>query len=134
MDKFCKKYVKKELGYEICDISVVLAEILQSKITKVTLSDETIKKNLKHHSDLIEQDYLKLDEIIGKSHFIAKDGDRTVAIVLQNNELYHYALKSTLSGKAIFLTSFRRTNKISIDKIRKKQKQGKVKIIKDNLP
>ena len=75
-----------------------------------------------------------LDEIVGKSNFVAKDGDRTVAIVLQHNKLYHYALKSTKSGKGLFLTSFRRTNEISVEKIRKKKKTGKVKILKDNLP
>ena len=79
---------------------------------------------------------MQLDEIVGKSHFVAKDGDKTVAIVLdkESKQLYHYALKATKSGKGLFLTSFRKTNKISIDKIRKKAKENKVKILKDNLP
>ena len=136
MKTFMEKYSKNKFGYEVGKISAVLSEILLSNTQKVTLSEDTLKKNLSHHPDLTEDDYLLLDEIVGKTHFVAKDGDRTVAVVLNknNNQLYHYALKSTQTGKALFLTSFRKTNKISIDKIRKKNKQGKVNILKDNLP
>ena len=132
--KFCQKYKKSSLGFEVGKISQVLAEKLLSESTIVVMSDETLTKNLSHHPDLKENEYLKLDVILGKSNFIVKDGNRMLAVVLQETKLYHYALKSTKSGKAIFLTSFRRTNKISIEKIRKKCKQGKVVILKDNLP
>ncbi len=136
MEKLSQKYKKNKYGYEIGQISVLLSNILLSDTKVVTLSQETFIKNINHHPDLTIDDYLLLDDIIGKSHFIAKDGNKTVAIVLNkdNNKLYHYALKSTQSGKALFLTSFRRTNKISIEKIRKKQKNGKLKILKDHLP
>ena len=136
MKRFYSKYPKNEFGFEVGKISIMLSEILLSKTRIATLSEETLSKNLKHHPDLKESDYLMLDYIIGKSHFIAKDGNRTVAVVLnaKNSEMYHYVLKSTQTGKALFLTSFGKTNKISIDKIRKKERQGKVKIIKDNLP
>jgi len=136
MKKFEEKFQRNRYGYEVGEVSLVLSKILLSKIKIVTLSTDTLKKNLNHHPDLIENDYLLLDDIVGKSHFVAQDGERTVAIMLNkdNNALYHYALKSTTTGKQLFLTSFRKTNKISIDKIRKKNKQGKVKILKDNLP
>jgi len=136
MEKFYKKYKLLEDGYSVGIISVVLSKILISKTRVVTISDETLTKNLNHHPDLTVDDYLLLDDIVGKSHFVAKDGKKTVAIVLnrRNKQLYHYALKATKSGKGLFLTSFRKTNKISIDKIRKKDKQKKVTIIKDNLP
>ena len=136
MKIFIEKYPKNKFGYEVGMISVVLSEILLSETRKVTMSGDTLKKNLDHHPDLEEEDYLLLDDIVGKSHFVAKDGDRTIAVMLNkdNKQLYHYSLKCTKSGKALFLTSFRKTNKISIDKIRKKNKQGKVEILKDNLP
>lgn len=132
--KFCQKYKKSSLGFEVGKISQLLAEKLLSKSVIVIMSEETLAKNLRHHPDLDEEEYLKLDMILGKSHFIVKDGNKMLAVVLEETRLYHYALKSTKSGKALFLTSFRRTNKISIEKIRKKCKQGKVVILKDNLP
>jgi len=136
MRKFSKKYNKNDFGFEIGKISVMLSEILLSKTRQVTLSNDTLIKNLNHHPDLSEADYLMLDDIVGKSHFVVKDGDKTVAIVLNkdNNKLYHYALKTTSSGKGLFLTSFRRTRLKQVDKLRQKDKKGKIKILKDNLP
>ena len=136
MKKFKNKFKTNHYGYEIGKISITLSNLLLCKTKTVTLSNDTLIKNLNHHPDLNEDDYLLLDDIVGKSHLIAQDGEKTVAIVLNknNNQLYHYALKSTKSGEALFLTSFRKTNNISINKIRKKSKKGKVKIIKDNLP
>ena len=115
-------------------ISSELAKILTSIDTKVILGEESLKKNQKHHKDLLEDDYLKLDEIIGRSHFVAKDGCKTVAIALYNEQMYHYALKATKSGKAIFLTSFRKTKKKDIERLRKKGKSGRIQIIKDFMP
>ena len=136
MQKFIDKYPKNKFGYEIGKISVVLSEVLLSKTRVVTISSDTLKKNLNHHPDLSEDDYLQLDEIVGKSHFVAKDGNRTVAIMLNkdNSELYHYALKSTATGKQLFLTSFRKTRQKSIERLRKKARENKIKILKDNLP
>jgi hypothetical protein len=136
MEKFYGKFRKNEFGFEVGNISVVLASILQSKTTKVTLSNETLLKNQKHHPELTEDEYLLLDDIVGKSHFVAKDGDRAVAIVLDKDskQLYHYALKSTKTGKRVFLTSFRRTRSSEVDKLRKKHKKGEIGILKDNLP
>ena len=136
MQKFVQKYKKNSYGYEIGTVSAVLSDILLSQTRTVTLSTDTLKKNVKHHPDLSEDDYLQLDEVVGKSHFVAKDGDRTVAIMLnkESKELYHYALKSTASGKQLFLTSFRKTRQKSIERLRKKARENKIKILKDNLP
>ncbi len=134
MNKFNEKYMKNEYGYIVGKISSTLAKLLNSKTQSVILSYDTLIKNLKHHPDLTQEEYLLLDKIIGKSHFIAQDGKHTLAIILEHSKLYHYTLKITKTGKAIFLTSFRRTNEISIEKIRKKDKKGKVRIIKDHLP
>jgi hypothetical protein len=136
MEKFYNKYSKNKFGFEIGNISIVLSILLSSNTKVVILSNDTLAKNLKHHPELTENEYLMLDDIVGKSHFVALDGKKTVAIVLDKDskQLYHYALKSTASGKGLFLTSFRRTNSISIEKIRKKERNNKVKILKDNLP
>ena len=136
MTFFEQKFLKNSYGYEIGKISSALATILLSQTRIVTLSKDTLKKNLSHHPDLHENDYLLLGEIVGKSHFVAKDGDRTVAIMLHKDskELYHYALKSTTTGKQLFLTSFRKTRQKSINRLRKKAREKKIIILKDNLP
>ncbi len=134
MKKFREKYPKNKYGYLIGTISSELAKILTSVDTKVIFSEESLKKNQKHHMDLTEDDYLRLDEIIGKSHFVAKDGQRTVAIAFYDEQMYHYALKATATGKVVFLTSFRKTKTTDIKRLRKKGKAGKIQIIKDFMP
>lgn len=90
MKKFEEKFQRNRYGYEVGEVSLVLSKILLSKIKIVTLSSDTLKKNLNHHPDLTENDYLLLDDIVGKSHFVAQDGERSVAMMLNedNNELY----------------------------------------------
>ncbi len=136
MKLFEQKFQTNSYGYEIGKVSLLLSKILLAKTETVTLSRDTLKKNLNHHPDLREHDYLLLDEIVGKSHFVAKDGNRTVAIVLHkdSNELYHYALKATATGKQLFMTSFRKTRQKSINRLRQKGKDKKIIILKDNLP
>ena len=136
MEKFYKKYKLLEDGYNVGAISIVLSEILLSKTRVVTISNETLTKNLNHHPDLTVKDYLLLDDIVGKSHFVAKDGKKTVAIVLNrsNKQLYHYVLKATKSGEGLFLTSFRKTRIKQINRLRDKGRSNKIKILKDNLP
>ena len=134
MKNFKSKYPKNEHGYLIGTISSELAKIIASVDTKVILSEESLRKNQKHHKDLTEDDYLKLNEIIGRSHFVAKDGQRTVAIAFYGEQMYHYALKATKTGKAIFLISFRKTKEKDIERLRKKGRSGKIQILKDFMP
>ncbi len=76
MNKFYKKYTKDEDGYNIGSSSTALATVLNTKIQSLTLSYYTLIKNLKHHPYLTEDEYLHLNTIIGKSHFIAQDGKK----------------------------------------------------------
>ena len=134
MERVKNKYPKNHMGYIVGQISTVLAEILLSETQVVVLSEASLEKNLNNHPDLLPEDYLKLDEIIGKSHFVCQDGTHTVAIAIKHTTLYHYALKSTQTGEAIFLTSFRKTNMKDVNRFRNRAKKGKVNILKDTLP
>jgi hypothetical protein len=48
--------------------------------------------------------------------------------------MYHYSLKGTKTGKAVFLTSFRKTKIKDVNRLRKKGRKGKIRIIKDFMP
>jgi len=108
----------------ICD--ELIKSTINANIYEVVISDVTIEKNIKHHDDLTIEDYKVLDDIL------VKDGDKTAGIIYTNKYQYYYALKSTKSGDTIFLTSFRKTNKSDIKRIRNKSKKGLVNIIIDN--
>jgi hypothetical protein len=134
MERVRKHYPKNHIGYVVGHISTVLAGLLLSETQVVILSEASLEKNLNNHPDLVPEDYLKLGEIIGKSHFACQDGKRTIGIAIECGTLYHYALKSTQTGEAVFLTSFRKTGMQDVTRLRNKAKKGKANILKDILP
>ena len=134
MERIFEKYERNEYGYIVATISTSLAKILKSNTNNVVFSEASIKKNMKHHPDIKEEVYKRLDEIVGRTHLIVRDSERNIAIALYMDEMYHYALKATRSGNVIFLTSFRRTKQKDIDRLRKKARKGKVQILKDFMP
>ena len=104
---------------------------INSNTNQVVISEVTIEKNIKHHSDLTINDYQTLDNILTNYDLLVKDGDKTAGIIYTKKYQYYYALKSTKSGDTIFLTSFRKTNKNDIKRIRNKSNKGLVDIIID---
>ncbi len=121
-------------GYIVGSISTVLANILLSETVEVVFSEVSLEKNFTNHPELSIEDYLLLPEIIGKSHFMIQDGDKTVAVVLEREILYHYALKCTKSGETLFLMSFRKTSIKDVKRLRKKATKNNMKILKDIFP
>ena len=115
------------IGY--CDD--IIKYTINANTNQVVISKVTIDKNLKHHSDLNIDDYQILDNILLNYDLLIKDGNKTAGIVYTKQQQYYYALKSTKSGDTIFLTSFRKTNKHDIKRIRNKSKKGLVSIIID---
>ena len=78
-------------------------------------------------------DNKNLDKIIGTYNILIKDGEYTVGIVHYELEEYYYALKSTKSRNTIFLTSFRKTSKHDIQRLKNKLSKGKIEVIKGKL-
>ena len=73
-----------------------MREVLNVKTNEIIFSDVYVEKNISHHPDLTKKDYQLLPDIIGKSHFVIKDEEHTIAVSLIINErkeiYYHYAL------------------------------------------
>lgn len=73
----------------------------------VSLSEETLAKQLRHHPELTADEYLWVQQAIDEGQKIedAKDGS---VIYLLEEAGYVTVIKATRTGKAIFMTSFRR--------------------------
>ena len=117
--------------YIIGNCDNLIQTTIRSNTNQVVISEVTIDKNIKHHSDLTIEDYQVLDNILLNYGLLVKDGDKTAGIIYAKEQQYYYALKSTKSGDTIFLTSFRKTNVHDIKRIRNKSKKGLVNIIVD---
>ncbi len=107
----------------------LVKKTINANTFEVVISDVTIEKNIKHHSDLSIDDYKILNSMLNDYHFLVKDGDKTAGIIYTEKIEYYYALKATKSGETIFLTSFRKTNKNDIRRIKNKVKRGLAKIV-----
>lgn len=102
--------------------------LLKSQTQVIKLSGETLIKNLKNHPDLDITDYYKIPYIISEAELIIEDGNRRIVMIKKNNKYYYAVVKTTKTGRALFLTSFRKTNAENIEEIKKRGK-----VLKDNL-
>jgi hypothetical protein len=131
---FFKNKSKDNDGFHIiglCDD--ITKNTIGATTNQVVISNITIEKNIKHHTDLTIEDYNVINNIFENYSLLLKDTKHTVGVIYTKKQQYYYALKSTKSGDTIFLTSFRKTNKSDIKRIRNKSKKGLLDIIIDNI-
>lgn len=82
--------------------------------TAVFLSRATLEKNIAHHPDVVTADYVRLPLLISKPDMVIQDGERTLVATKDVDGLWLAAIKSTQTGQAAFVTSFRRTTERDI--------------------
>lgn len=81
------------------------------KIRAVAMSADTMRKQLRNHPDMVAADYLQLPALGSAPTLAIQDGPRSVVMLrLVGSTWYHAAVKTTASGQALFMTSYRRTN------------------------
>jgi len=83
------------------------------------LSDATLAKNLKNHRDVTTADYRLLPGLGEAPDLIVQDGGQTLVLVKRGEVWYSAAVKATETGKATFLTSFRRTHARDIARLKR---------------
>ena len=132
-DYFRTKEDDDEGHHLVGTISSEISQVIDANTNKVLISNISINKNIKNHQDLTLDDYKKLEILLAKNDFIIKDGEKTVGIVVHDDQLYYYALKATATGSTIFLSSFRKTSEKDINRLRKKSGKLNCKLLKDEL-
>ena len=81
------------------------------------LSPESLTKNLREHPDIGPAQYRLLPELGASPDLIVQDGDLSVVIVRRGQVILWAAVKATRTGKASFVTSFRRTHPADIRRL-----------------
>lgn len=102
------------------DMPEEIAKAIGAKNNHVVFSADSAIKNKNHHQDLSEKDYSFLPKIGENPTIAIKDGTRTVVLVKQGESIYWAALKTTKTGAATFLTSFRKSNDSDVNRLLKK--------------
>lgn len=83
-----------------------LAEAIGAQTRVVQLSVDSFTKNRDHHPEMTAKDYIALPGIVKRAQLVVQDGDRTLVFLNQGEKTYFGAIKSTQTGKSLFLTSF----------------------------
>lgn len=97
-----------------------MRQLINAESQTVLLSDTTLIKNKSAHKELGIADYQRLPAVIDTAQLVVQDGDQVLVFVRRDSEFYHAVIKSTGSGKALFLTSYRITNMADVQRIMKK--------------
>lgn len=84
-------------------------DILIVKLSSLGDVVQTFAKNQNYHPDVAVMDYLRIDWILNRAEAVLMDGEKTVVVIEEAGENWLVALKATKTGKALFVTSFRKT-------------------------
>jgi len=88
----------------------------------VRLSQDTLLKQRREHPEIEAAEYALVQAALDRGTVI-QDGVTSLVFVRQGRTLWHAVVKATRSGRALFLTSFRRTTRADL---RRAMKRGTV--------
>ena len=120
---------KTKGAFPVAIVDEAIRDAIGSKTQVVTLSDQTLAKNLDRHPEIGIEDYRKLPQVVREAQLVVQDGDNTFVFLQRDEKLYFGAVKSTRSGEGMFLTSFRLARLSDADAVRRKGK-----VLRDLLP
>lgn len=105
-------------------------DLIGAQSRTVWLSDETLLKQMLNRSgqDIGLKDYWRVQGVIEQASLIVRDGAKTMVFINRDGRYYQASIKSTQTGKALFLTSFRETNPDDMKRL-----MNKGEVIKNDL-
>lgn len=111
--------------YPVAVLDDAYRDLLGAQTRTVWLSDDTLLKQLINRTGqgVGLEDYWRVQGVIEQAQLIVRDGAQTLLFIEHGKRLYVAAVKSTQTGKALFLTSFRET---SLDDVKRKMSRGEV--------
>lgn len=106
--------------FPVAVLSIDFRKMIGADVQAVFLSTQTLKKNQNHHPELTLTDYQSIPDVIRNAQLVIQDGKQTMVFIRKNNKWFHAAIKSTATGKGLFLTSFRYTENRDVERMKKK--------------
>ena len=114
--------------FPVAVLSAEFKDSIGAKTQAVFMSDQTLKKNRRHHPEMTLAAYQEIPDVIANAQLVIQDGDQTEVFIRRGEDVYHAAIKATGTGKGLFLTSFRKTDDVDIARMKKRGK-----VLKDEL-
>ncbi len=116
----------KQGNFPVGRLSETDAKKISAKTQTVVLSQETLTKQKEHHPDLSLEEYELVQETIERGEMIQED-ENNLTYLLKKEQGYTSIVKSTKTGEAIFLTSFRRLPSHQLERESEFRRLGKKK-------
>jgi len=99
-----------------------IAEMIGAKTKQMTLSEYTMKKQLKNHPELLTSEYLMIEQMLKEGEVI-RQGSNKVAVVHQSDKRRIVVVKATADGQEIFIaTLFRIKNDREVRRLKRNEK------------
>jgi SPP1 gp7 family putative phage head morphogenesis protein len=128
-DAFARFLTKPEGSMPVMPIPPETALALGTDARVAILSSDTMEKQLRRHPEMTREDYLALPSIGANPTMVFQDGQNTFVLVkLADGRWRYVAAKTTRTGKAAFVTSFRYASE---ENIRRMLNRTGVKVIID---
>lgn len=107
-DAFARFLTAPEGSMPVMPIPPAIAQALGTEARVAILSAQTMSKQLRNHPELTRADYLALPAIGAEPTLVFRDGNNTFVLVkLADGRWRYVAAKTTRTGKAAFVTSYR---------------------------
>ena len=88
--------------------------VMQSRRSIAVISQETMEKQRRRHPELTLGDYRSLPVMGADPTVIIQVADVKTVIIRRDERTYIAAAKTTRTGEAVFITSFRRTDEADV--------------------
>ncbi|MCY1520855.1 hypothetical protein D9M68_556470 [compost metagenome] len=109
-EAFSTWYSKPAGSFPLAYLSREGAERLGGRTQLVALSEDTLAKQLREHPEITLDEYPLVQEALDRGREIL-DRDGSLIYVLDEEDGYVTVIRATKSGRAIFMTSFRRLSR-----------------------
>lgn len=96
-----------------------IKEYLSASGDAVFLSKTSAQKQYREHPEISLGDYRRIQDMLDKGE-VLRDRDLHLGIIQDQGSWYYAVIKSTKTGKAVYLQSFRKTNLVDMDLIRER--------------
>lgn len=101
-------YRKPAGAFPLAYLGKAVADRLGARTQLVALSEDTLAKQLKHHPEIIQDEYALVQKAIDRGIEVPGNQANTTVYVLDETDGYVTVLKVTRDGSAVYLTSLRR--------------------------
>jgi hypothetical protein len=90
---------------------------------EVSLSADTVRKQLRHHPELTPEQYASLGEVLAHPAMVLRMRARHVSLLRVAGDLLYAVVKATRDGREVYLVSFRRTN---LEEVRRELRRAEI--------